>query len=142
MLKRDYIMDQIEQMGKAISALLSGFLGMKSEGKAAIGLDITNRKLKDDLDIDVNLILKLPENDLRNYLEERKLVQYHLDKIAFYFLEIGESKLDENDTSAKNYLIKAKQLMDLAAEFTKTTSLEQLNLLKKIGDLLNEKFSE
>ena len=135
-------MDQIEQMGKAISALLSGFLGMKSEGKAAIGLDITNQQFKDDLDIDIDLILTLSENDLRSYLEERKLVQYHLDKIAFYFLEIGALNLDENDTNTKNYLIKARQLMDLAAEFTKTTSLEQLNLLKKIDDLLNKKFSE
>lgn len=141
MLKRDYIMDQIEQMGKAISALLSGFLGMKSEGKAAIGLGITNRQFKEDLDIDVNLILKLPENDLRNYFEERKLVQYHLDKIAFYFLEIGESMLVGNNADAKDYLTKAKQLLDLAADFTKTASIEQLNTMKRIDSLLGDNLS-
>ena len=138
MEKRDYIMDQIEQLGKVIAALISGFMGMKSRGKVALGLDKTNHQMKEKLDIDVDLMMTLTEDQLYDYFEDRMLIQHHLDKLATYFMEVGVSKKEQYVSDAKRYLIKAKQLMNLAAGFTKTTSLKQLNTLKQIDRLLGD----
>lgn len=130
-------MDQIEQMGKVIAALLSGFLDLKSQGKISLAIEVTRRQMKEELDIDVELMMRLSEQELKSYFEERKLMQYHLDKLATYFLEVGES-LIEDQREAKKYPMKANQLLDLSADFTKTLSLDQMNTKQRINNLLKQ----
>ncbi|MBN2614051.1 MAG: GNAT family N-acetyltransferase [Bacteroidales bacterium] len=141
MEKRDYLLDQIEQMGKVIAALLSGFLGLKAQGKAALALEVSRRQMREEVDIDIELILNLSEKELKRYLKERKLIQHHLDKLALYFLEIGESLQEDNRNEAGMYLLKARQLLELSAEFTRTLSLGQIDTQNRINHLLQLQYA-
>lgn len=142
MEKRDYLLDQIEQMGKVIATLLTGFLGLKSQGKVSLAIEVTTQQMKEELDVDTELIMSLSEKDLKSYFEERKVMQHHLDKLAIYFLEVGEALYgDDRPTEARDYLLKANQLLGLSADFTKMLSLEQMNTKQRINKLMDQDIS-
>ena len=53
MEQRDLLKDQIEQLGKVLAKILPDFLGLKSEGQISQGIEITNHRLRSELDIEI-----------------------------------------------------------------------------------------
>ncbi len=49
MIQRDLIQQQIEQLGRALGKISTGFLGLKSQGKVALGFEIANEQFNKQL---------------------------------------------------------------------------------------------
>ena len=136
MEQRDYLMVQIEQLGKVLATILSGFLGLKSKGQVSLGIEVTNERLQGELDIDMEKLVALNNMEVKEYLEKRKLRAEHIEGLSGYMKEIG---MEENDkTKASICLKKAIVLLDIADEISKTLSIDRVNKKKNMEKLLQE----
>lgn len=136
MEQRDYLMVQIEQLGKVLAAILSGFLGLKSKGEVSLGIEITNERLQGELDIDIEKIAALNNMEVKAYLEKRKLRAEHIEGLSDYLKEIGIGETDK--TKASLWLKKAIVLLDIADEISKTLSIDRVNKKRNIEKRLQE----
>lgn len=130
MEQRDLLKDQIEQLGKVLAKILSDFLGFKSDGNVAQGIEISNERLQAELDIDIKKLVLLDKSELKEYLNSRKLKDVHLETLSEYLTEIGKTKTTKVDIDL--YLKKAIELLDYADETTKTISFDRVNKERKI----------
>ncbi len=85
MEKRDLIKDELERMGKAISQFLTNFLRLKDDGNIEQAIATSNKQLKTELDIGVELMLTLQQQVFAEYLESKKLTPQHIEILIDYF---------------------------------------------------------
>jgi len=137
MVQRDLIKDQIEQIGKALGKILVDFLGLDSTAQMTPGIEIANQQLQSQLDIDVSKIVALNDQELRTYLQQLNLTAGHLEMLSEYLTVIGRTKIEANNDTAKLYLAKAIELLDIADEVSQTLSMERMNKKEYIDSLLN-----
>lgn len=136
MQQRDILLDQIEQLGRVLGRILDEFLRLKSAGKISQGIGVTNEQFKTKLDIDINTIINLHKNDLKNYLEDKKLTAQHVEILAQYLKAIGESTINSDKNKGKKYLEKAIVLFDISDELTATFSLDRMDKKREIEHIL------
>ncbi|MEM9299446.1 MAG: hypothetical protein AAGA64_13805 [Bacteroidota bacterium] len=98
--QRDLLRDQIEQIGKVLATLLSDFLGLKSKGEALHGIEITNQRLQEQLNIQIEKLVTLTKTELKEYLKTRKLTAERLEILSDYVKEIGIVELETNKRKA------------------------------------------
>ncbi len=94
MIQRDLLQQQIEQLGRAIGKIITGFLGLKSQGKVALGFEIANEQFNKELDLDIDKLLGMDKVVLSDYLKERQFTDVHLVQIADYVEVLGEHQSD------------------------------------------------
>jgi len=140
MEQRDFMLNQIEQLGKVLAKILSDFIEFKSEGEVTQGIGITNQRLQSDLGIDIEELTVLNKEELKNYLENRQLTAEHLEVLSEYMKEIGEEEIHENKKEAKRKLEKAIELLDIADQISNTISFDRINKRKEIENILPQLF--
>lgn len=138
MEQRDLLKDQIEQLGKILANILSNLLGLKSEGQASQGIEITNQRLQGELDIKIEKITTLTKKELKDYLKNRHLKAEHLEILSECIKEIGKGEIEKNIKDAKMKLEKSIELLDIADEISKTMSFERINNKKEIETVLQQ----
>ena len=134
MERRDLLKDQIEQLGKVLGKILADFLGLKSTGDVAQGIEISNERFQSELDIDIEKLLTLNRSDLKEYLRTRKLMAGHFELLSGYLTEIGKTKTTKAEMDL--YFKKAIELLDIADEISKTVSFERMNKKNEIKNVL------
>lgn len=134
MEQRDLLKDQIEQLGKVLAKILSDFFGLKSKVNIAQTIEISNKHLKSELDIDIEKLVAYDKNKLREYLNTRKFTEIHLETLSDYLTEVGKNKTTRAD--AELYLKKAVDLLEYADEISKTISFERINKKDNIEKML------
>ena len=141
MEQRDLIKDKIEQLGKVLARIISDFLGLKSKGQFAQGIEISNERFQSELNIDIEKIIRFDKTETKEYFNHRKLAAPHLEVLSEYFIEIGMGKLEANKAGAELYLKKAIELFDIVDKTSKTLSLERINKKTQIENLIKEQSS-
>ena len=136
MQQRDFIKEQIEQLGRSLGKILAVFLGYKTQGTITQGIEITNQQLQSELDIDVEKLVGLNANELKAFLDSKHLKGLHLDLLAEYFFDIGQSK--HNQKTAIPYYETAIRLIDLAAIYSNTLTFERMELRRRVEDELSK----
>ena len=136
MEKRDFLLNQIEQLGKVLAKILSDFLKLKSDGNGAQGIEISNERFQSELDIDIEELLTLNSSELKSYLETRNLTDNHIEIISDYLFEVGKMELEIHDSKSKLTLEKAYELLDLADDISKTTSFQRISKKNELKNLL------
>lgn len=136
MQQRDFLKDQIEEMSRVLGQILADFMGLKSNGQAARGIEQANMQLKSQLDLDVQTISHLDKEDLKAYVSEKNLTSAHLETLSEYFREVGTAKTNKDE--AKHDLQKASDLLDIADQLSETMSFSRLSKKQKIDALLDE----
>jgi len=136
---RDCLKNQIEQLGKVLSKILSDFLGFKSKGNIAQGIEISNERFQSELDIDIEKIITLDKTELKEYLNNCKMAEPHFEVLSEYLTEIGMEKIEANKGEAELYLKKAIELLDIIDEISKIMSFERINKKTKIGNVQQQK---
>jgi hypothetical protein len=139
MERRDLIKEQIEQLGKVLGAILTKFLGGKTEGNPAKEIQVIDKQLKEKLNIDIEEMFNIDKTpELGKYIKsETKLAPQHLELLSEYLQEIGETHFDNNNKKeAKQYLKKALQLLDIADKNSNSLSFTRIDKKAKIEDLL------
>ncbi|MFT4738119.1 MAG: hypothetical protein ACI8QD_001506 [Cyclobacteriaceae bacterium] len=133
---RDLIKDEIEQLSKVLGKILSDLLGLKSNGQIEQGISITNSQLKTNLNIDIEDLLTLSKDEMKKQLVEQKMAVGHFEILAKYLKEIGESKMSNDGITAKSFLTRSLELLDLEDEVSNTLSFERYGLKSKIETML------
>ncbi len=82
MEQRDLLKDQIEQLRKVLAKVLSDFAGLKSKGNVALGIEVSNECLQSEIDIDIEKLINLTKQELKEYLKARKLTAEHLEILS------------------------------------------------------------
>ena len=136
MEKRDYIKDQIEQLGKMLGLVVAKFMGLKSEGKAEQGIEVSQQTLKSELDLDVDKILALDPPALTEYLADRHLNGDHTEKLADYFIAIADYKLSLDEETAVLYYEKVLQLYGIIDATSHLYAFERFNKEERIRGIL------
>ena len=139
MERRDLIKDQIEQLGKVLGTIIAGFFGLKSQGKVEQGIEITNEKFKEEMDIDINKILRIEYSDLSIYLSNLKLSPEQFEKLIDYIIEIGEYTLNTDKKKGINILERVLEMYTILDVKSNTYSFTRIKKEKRIKDLLEEK---
>ena len=129
---RDYLMDQVEQMGKVLAKIFSRFLGLKSEGKVAEGIEISNQQLKTELDIDIENLINLSVDELKKQINELKLTPSHIESLANYISEIGIYHKTLYQNKSKKYFETAIRMLDIADEISNAVSFKRMEMKDEI----------
>jgi len=138
MEQRDYLKDQIEQLGRVLGNMLAEFLRLKTAGQLYHGIAVSNEQLKEELDLDIPTILALDSHSLHTYLSDRKLTPDHMEILSKYLEETGLAMMEETPEEGKAYLHQALAMMDMIDETTKTFSFERMHRRTKIKEVLGE----
>lgn len=139
MEQRDLLKDQIEQLGKVLAKILSDFPGLKSSNNVAQGIEISNERLQNEADINIEKLITLHKAELAEYVKNRKLTEGHLETLSEYLKEAGKAKAESNkNTEAQSHLAKAIELLGIADEISKTMSFDRVNKKNKIKNVLQE----
>ena len=138
MEQRDYLKDHIEQLGKVLGEIMAKFMGYKSDGQAALGMEIANKQLSRQLDIDVEKLTAMNKEEIRDYLVNKNLTPEYFEKLSDYLKETGESTIGENKTDAIKKLDKAYELLEIADEISKSMSFTRASKKTELENILKQ----
>ncbi len=136
MEQRDFLKDQIEQMGKVLARVLADFFHMKNDNNASEGVEIANQHLREKIDIDIVKLTGLNKGELVDYCMNRNLTADHLEFLAEYLKEAGLAESSSDKQGAKKYWLTAIELLEIGNEISRVISFEGLNRKIEIEGLL------
>lgn len=70
MVYRDYLKKQIDELGRVLGKLLADLMTLKTQGKTEQGIEIVNKTLKTEFDLDIYKIMSLPKEEIIEKLEK------------------------------------------------------------------------
>jgi hypothetical protein len=134
--KRDYLMQQIEQMGQVLAQMLAYLLGMKVTGNASLSLDEIRQTYHDRLNLPLDLILETPKEKIIRLLTEKvKYMDRHLEKMGDVLSETGDLYSAAGDqVSAKDLRGKALVIYTHLQDTEKTFSMERMQKISRLRD--------
>lgn len=134
--KRDYLMQQIEQMGQVLAQMLAYLLGMKVTGTASLSLDEIRQTYHDRLNLPLDLILETPKEKIIQLLTEKvKYMDRHLEKMGDVLSETGDLYSAAGDQeSAKDLRGKALVIYTHLQDTEKTFSMERMQKISRLRD--------
>lgn len=128
MLRRDFIMVQIEELGKIIAQLIS-----QREMGATRRIPEMIQTVYDSLPIDRSILLTAPPEEIRRILDRE-------DSGGILRMEIAIKALIEesyvNPEEQQTILLRAKDLLEYLQQTDVTFSFERVDLLNRIEGLL------
>ena len=131
MVKRDLILDQIEQMGAFLRKLLAKFSNSNSLDEGTNASDSVINELNVEIGFDLKLFLTLPEEDARKYLSNYKFTEDHLEALSILLI-----KMSPEASNKKQYLSKALLILDFSDGISNTFSFDRNNTKNKIKELI------
>ncbi|MDL2277251.1 hypothetical protein LJC57_01540 [Parabacteroides sp. OttesenSCG-928-G07] len=130
MLRRDFIMVQIEELGKVIAQIIS-FRNTSSAHR----IPELIQDVHDTLDISRDFLMNTAPDDIRRFLDKE-------DSGGILRMEIAVKALMEESyllpDQQRGMLLRAKELLEYIQQTDKTFSLERIALIKGIEDALKE----
>jgi len=91
MQQSDYLLRQIEQLGRVLGKILARLLGLKEEGKAHQGMACTTELFRDELELDLRELISVPEEEFIQTLSDLPhWNNNHLSTFADILLELAE----------------------------------------------------
>jgi hypothetical protein len=134
--KRDYLMQQIEQMGQVLAQLLAFLLGMKGRGSASLSLDEIRQQYTDRLNLPLDLILETPvENIIQLLTEKVKYLDRHLEIMGDVLRETGDLYEEAGDPdNASELWNKALVIYTHLQDTDKSFSMERMQKISRLKD--------
>jgi hypothetical protein len=140
MEQRDYLMRQIEQLGQVLAKMLARLLGIKQKGSPSFGLEELRQTYKNELDIDLEELIHIPENDIIIFLKNKnKYFEHHLEMIADILHTTAENhyKNDRLD-DGNNLLRKSIYILEYIHSTGKDFSIDRVSKIETLKDLLKK----
>ena len=136
MEQRDYILREIEKIGKILSAILQKIFGGKDNLAISLETQMDNAKgmLLNEINFDLDKFLELNIENSNEYISSLGGFDVeNMELLADCLYKIG---LNDTYSSSKKYLEKALQLYDLCNLKSKTYSFERETKTKAIKNIL------
>lgn len=136
MEKRDYLIDQIEQLGQALAKIFSKLMGFKSQGKMPEAIEMTSISLKTELDLDLVELAAIDAGDFVLRMKEDTRFNYaNLEILADILYHIADDINQANPDSRQDQDFYRKSLKiynylnerDLTYSFERQAKIEHIN---------------
>lgn len=132
MERRDIIMDQIEQFAHALGKIVAGFLGLKATMEANKVIEISNKRILDELQIDVDLLIHSRLEEVKLYIDQKQMAGENLEQLLDYLFECA---IIADDEKKEAQLMRIRELYELVDELTRSASFDRM---VKEQDIQNE----
>lgn len=139
MEKRDYLMDQIEQLGQALAGIFSKLMGYKDQGKVPEATEMTSLSLKTELDLDLDELSAIPTDEFVSRIKEDKKFNYsNMELLADILLHIADDIHNSNPDSNQdlNLYGKCLKVYKYLSDRDLTYSFERQAKIERIENLL------
>ncbi|WP_099465468.1 hypothetical protein [Parabacteroides provencensis] len=130
MLKRDFIMVQIEELGKVIAQLIFN-RNSNGGGRNPVLIETVYTSLK----LDRDFLLTTSIDDLRRFLDCED--SQGLSRMEIAAKTLIEDSYIQPDPNNKQTLLRAKELLEYIQKHDSTFSLERIALMEQINGLLS-----
>lgn len=111
MEQRDYFQKQLDKLGRALGKVLADLSGLKSQGKVSLGIEISNKALKNELDLDIeDLILMQTEEFVDELKTKKKFTNENLGNLADILLLLADNSHEEQEKNEKSIKLYEKCL--------------------------------
>lgn len=130
MLKRDFIMVQIEELGKVIAQLIFN-RNSNGGGRNPVLIETVYTSLK----LDRDFLLTTSIDDLRRFLDCED--SQGLSRMEIAAKTLIEDSYIQPDPNNKQTLLRAKELLEYIQKHDSTFSLERIALVEQINGLLS-----
>jgi hypothetical protein len=98
MQEEDWIIRQINQLGRVLGIILADLIGLKNQGQMGEGIEAAEQALKNELNLNIDDLTSIPaEKFIKTLQEGNKLSDENFDKLADIFFLIAE-ELDQGGT--------------------------------------------
>ncbi len=133
MIQKDYLVRQAEQLGLVLGIILSKLLGLKNMQKGGIEIGTVNQLFNEQLDFDIDSLLKISDESLVSILKNEKgLDDNGLDTLA----DILYTVAGESSSSVKAQLYKKSLIIYQELSNSDKTTYSYLREIR-INDLRN-----
>lgn len=96
--QNDYIMRQIHQLTQVLTRVISTLVGLKTPEKADQAIEISNKVLNEQLDLNIDDLLDMePEEMIRGLEEHPGMNHENLERIADLFFELASVLSEEEE---------------------------------------------
>jgi hypothetical protein len=131
MENRDYLMAQIEQVGKTMAAAVSRILGSKNAFTEETSTEVANQ-LIEQLDCDLFELLSLSKEDKIDWFKAHELAFENAEGVAYYFIGLFQMKAKNGISCLKA----AKDLLVITDQQTKSFSMARAHKMMEIDQQL------
>jgi hypothetical protein len=98
MQTEDYLMRQINQLGRALGKILANLLGLENKGKVDEEVGIVSQQLKEQLDLDLDEIVRIPTEGFPAMLiKEKGCTNENLNQLADILFIMAENYTGEEE---------------------------------------------
>jgi hypothetical protein len=125
--RQDYIIKQIDQLGKVLSKLLADVLGLKHDLKITEADSIVNSVFEKELGFNFDAFLAIKDAEFITFLIFNKFDLASMEEIANLFFEIGTSSTEKEKQT--NCFSKAKIIYNYLNTERKTFSFDFMTKL-------------
>ena len=136
MERRDYFMDQIEQMGKVLGMILSRIMGLKAKSNSEEIINYAVKSLHEKVDMDIKTIALCPDDLFKEkYLTKKFLNNEGMENLANILFELGK---EMNTIAERNkFLTKSLYFYQHLIDHSQTFSLIWYDKISSIKKELN-----
>ena len=137
MAQQDYILRQIDVLGKIIGKVISELLGIKNKGEI-IEIEILNQILKSELDMDIYRIFMLSDEELIKFLIEDKNFNFsNIEQTAEILYITGLNLKEIDHINSYKCLNSALNLLEFLSITDKNLSFNRINKIENIKKIIN-----
>jgi hypothetical protein len=137
MVRKDYLENQIDEIGKVLTKIISDFFGFQNKGNQNINLAIVTKTLSEKLDLDLDQIIKIPNSEFVDFLiQNKKFSNQSLDKLSELLLILTDNVLDNKLNNNQLYQ-KCLILLEYLKNTEKDYSFDRHFKIEKLKAILN-----
>ncbi|MCA6074974.1 hypothetical protein [Fulvivirga sedimenti] len=138
MIKRDYLQDQIQQLGKVLGKILAELLGTSLDSDINDVIVDTEQALEEHLDIRLRSAVRIDDREFIDFLSEKNIKgDSVLEQMATLLFELGLRKKEmDDDDGARLLMSKARVLYQFLAENAATYSFDWMYKIQDLDDYL------
>ncbi|MCL2651259.1 MAG: hypothetical protein FWD60_09595 [Candidatus Azobacteroides sp.] len=104
MIRRDFLLQQIEEMGRVLGQILLDMMGLKNDAPVSRHIiEEARQTLQDETDLDIDQLMEIPPDKFIQALQENKAMNdANLDHFAAILFHIAENT-DDKDKATSLY---------------------------------------
>lgn len=134
MEQEDYLKRQIDQLSRILGKILSGMIGLKNQGQISESIEMTNKTLKKELELDVQELIDIKtDNFITTLKSEKDFTDESLDKLAEILWVIADSRQDDD---RKKVYLKCLTIYEYLEKVEKTYSIDRQMKIAQIKNML------
>jgi hypothetical protein len=138
MIKRDYLQDQIQQLGKVLGKILAELLGTSLDSDINDVIVDTEEALEEHLDIRLKSAVRIDDREFIDYLSQKSIKgDSILEQMATLLYELGLRKINTDDhDGARLLLSKSRVLYQFLAENAAIYSFDWMYKIQELDEYL------